>query len=290
MYRIAILGCENSHADAFLNTIIKEKKYPDIEVVGVYSNEPEALERMKKDFGVFCADSYDAFVGKVDGIMITARDGKNHYKYAKPYIPYGIPMFIDKPITSDNAEALAFMKELAANGCRVCGGSTCTNAPLVKELSEKLKDGKCGSVYGGFLRAPVSMTNNYGGFFFYAQHLVEVMMKIFGYYPISVQACQNKNVFSLTVRYEEYDVLAEFVDGDYGYFAYVSSSEGMLGGKYTVDASLYPFELADFYDILTGGEGKTDMRKFIAPVYVISALEKAIETGKEIIVERVGEI
>ena len=114
MYKIAILGCENSHADSFLNFIIKEKKFPDVEVVGVYTDEEEANKRMSENFGVYCAKSFDEFVGKIDGVIITARDGKNHYKYAKPYISSGIPMFIDKPITSDEKEAVAFMKELKA--------------------------------------------------------------------------------------------------------------------------------------------------------------------------------
>ena len=39
MYKIAILGCENSHAKNFLD-LISKGLYPDIEVVGVYSNEP----------------------------------------------------------------------------------------------------------------------------------------------------------------------------------------------------------------------------------------------------------
>ena len=119
MYRIAILGCENSHADAFLNFIIKENLYPDIEVAGVYSNDAEAAAKIQEKFGVYVAKTPDEFVGKVDGIMITARDGAYHYPYAKPYIESGIPMFIDKPITSDEDEAVAFMRDLKSHGCRV---------------------------------------------------------------------------------------------------------------------------------------------------------------------------
>ena len=43
MYKIAILGCENSHANSFLDFIIKDKLYTDIEVVGVYSDDIEPL-------------------------------------------------------------------------------------------------------------------------------------------------------------------------------------------------------------------------------------------------------
>jgi len=30
--------------------------------------------------------NYDDAVGKVDSVIITARHGDNHYKYAKPYL------------------------------------------------------------------------------------------------------------------------------------------------------------------------------------------------------------
>ncbi len=290
MYRIAILGCENSHADAFLTSILVDKKYPDVEVVGVYTNEPEAEERMKKSFGVYCASSYDEFVGKVDGIMITARDGVNHYKYAKPYIAMGIPMFIDKPITSDNDEAVLFMKELKANGCRVCGGSSCACTPHVISLSQTVAGLNKEDIYGGFLRAPVSMKNNYGGFFFYAQHLCEVLMKIFGYYPNSVKAYTNANVTSVVVRYDDYDILAEFVDGNYKYYAYASTSEGMIGGEYPVSSAIYVHEMDNFYSLLKGNEQKISYRDFIAPVFLISAIKEAIDTGVEVKLERSGEI
>ena len=175
MYRVAILGCENSHATTFIDFVINKKAVDDIEFVGVYSNEREAMDNITEKYGIPGAESYDAFVGKVDGIIITARDGKNHYKYAKPYIASGIPMFIDKPITSDEVEAVTFMKDLKSHGCRVVGGSSCPHAPLVHELRDALKGGTSGKVYGGYYRCPISMVNNYGNFFFYAQHLVEVL-------------------------------------------------------------------------------------------------------------------
>lgn len=290
MYKIAILGCENSHADAFLDLILNQKKYTDLEVVGVYSNEAEAVDRMKEKFGVYCAQSYDEFVGKVDGIMITARDGRNHYKYAAPYIASGIPMFIDKPITSDEAEALAFMRELKLHGCKVTGGSSCPHAPYVKELAAKIATTPAGEVYGGYLRAPVSMTNNYGDFFFYAQHLAEVLQSIFGYYPKSVIAKKNAGVITLTVRYDEYDVSAEYVDGNYVYYAAVSTKEGITGSAYTIDGSLYHHELDAFSALLHGEEQPCSYTQLIAPVYFICAIDRAIRSGNEEKLNEIGEI
>ena len=103
MYRIAILGCENSHANTFLNYVIGtkeiEKTYTDIDVVGVYSDDRAAAEKLQEAYGVYVMENYDEFVGKVDGIIVTARHGDNHLKYARPYLESGVSMFIDKPIT-----------------------------------------------------------------------------------------------------------------------------------------------------------------------------------------------
>ena len=79
MYKIAILGCENSHANNFLR-LIADGAYPEIEVIGIYSNEPEAAAAIHEEFGVHVMESYDELVGKLDGLIITARHGDNHYR------------------------------------------------------------------------------------------------------------------------------------------------------------------------------------------------------------------
>ena len=100
MKKIAILGCENSHADTFLSFIYKQKVVDDVEVIGVYSDEEEAARKLNEKFGVAVAGSYDEFVGKVDGIIITARNGKNHLPYAAPYVSSGIPLFSSAAVNS----------------------------------------------------------------------------------------------------------------------------------------------------------------------------------------------
>lgn len=107
MYKIAILGCESTHAKAFLKIIQTNEKYRDIEVVGVFSTYDEEAQKLSKEFNIPVMASFDECVGKVDGMMITARDGKYHYPYAKPYIAAGVPMFLDKPITSTMEDAAA---------------------------------------------------------------------------------------------------------------------------------------------------------------------------------------
>ncbi len=280
MYKIAILGCENTHANAFLDFIIKEKQYSDIEVVGVYSDDAEAMEKLSNEYGVYAAKSYDEFVGKIDGVVITARHGDNHYKYAKPYIESKIPMFIDKPITVSEDDARSFKAELEKNNIKVSGGSMCIYASEVQKFKKDVNEKTYGEVLGGFLRSPVNLNNEYGNFFFYSQHLVQVMCEIFGYYPKSVYAVRNGNIVTGIVRYENYDVNIEFTDGVFTYYAGISCEKDLIIKNYGLDG-LAKKEFDDYYNILKGGEQHFSYDDFFAPVFILNALNRSLENGKE---------
>ena len=63
MKKIAILGCENSHADQFLGFIQNDPRYADAEVVGIYSEEADAAARLAEKYRVNLLDRPDAAVG-----------------------------------------------------------------------------------------------------------------------------------------------------------------------------------------------------------------------------------
>lgn len=279
MFKIAILGCENSHAANFLK-VIRDENIRDVEVVGVYSSYPGEAEKLNAAYGVPVAQSYDAFVGQLDGLIITARHGDEHYRFAKPYLASGIPMFIDKPITASEADARAFSAELKANGVRVSGGSTLKHSGELRQLKALIASGTHGKPIGGFLRAPVDLHSVYGGFSFYAQHLVQMIGELFGYAPKSVRAQQCGRMLTCTLRYSELDVTGLYVDGSYVYHASVAFEKEQVSTPVsTVGAS--GMEFHDFYELLKGGPQPQSYEEFFAPVFIINALERALNSGNE---------
>ena len=289
MFKFAILGCENSHANKFLSFVIKEKLYEDMEAVGVWSDEPEAVQKLVDEFGVYAMKTPDELVGKIDALVVTARRGSDHYKLAKPYIESGIPMFIDKPITSDPAEAVEFMKVLKAGGVKVTGGSSLVHTERIQELKAAVEKDPA-LVFGGFLRAPVQYDSPYDGFYFYSMHLIQSMQEIFGYYPNSVKAFTKGKVYTVVVRYDSFDVVCEFVEGSYFYRAFASVGKSFPGGDIPLADSAFKAEFDCLHDLLVGGEMTQSYRDFIAPVFLCEAIKKSIDTGEEITVERPEEI
>ncbi len=279
MYKIAILGCENSHAKNFL-TLISEGRYPEIEVIGVFSEDAEAAEKLNNDFGVAIMESYDSAVGKVDGIMITARHGDNHYKYAKPYLSSGIPMFIDKPITCSEAEAVEFMKEARANNVRLCGGSTCAHLKETKELAAAVANGEIPEIRGGSVSAPLFIDSEYGGFFFYASHLVEIMTAIFGDGVREIYSDKRDASFDFLAKYDEFNVLGNYIERGHNYSASVYGRKVTRSEKLNFTPDSFTHEMDDMYDLLRGKEMKKSYESFILPVFIMNTILRSAESGK----------
>lgn len=278
MYKIAILGCENSHAKNFLE-LISKGLYPEIEVIGVYSNEPESSEKLNKDYGVAILENYNDAVGKVDGIMITARHGDNHYKYAKPYMDSGIPMFIDKPITCTEAEGIEFMNAAKEKGIRLCGGSTCAALTETLLLAEAVKTSECGELRGGSLACPIQLESPYGGFYFYAQHLVEIMMTIFGANIKRILAHKKENTVTFTADYGDYSVLATYIEKNHYYTVSVYGSKTSISKNLTFTSDSFRHEMDDMLDLLRGNEMKKSYEEFISPVFVINTIIRSMNSG-----------
>lgn len=282
MKKIVILGCENTHANGFLDIITKNPDYADIQVVGVYSEDAEAAKKLNAAYGVPVMATCDELVGQVDGVVVTARHGNKHYEFAKPYIASGVPMFIDKPITIDEDEAVAFMQELKENNILVTGGSMLRFNYLVRHVGDATRKEIAGKTIGGIVRAPLYPTNPNGGFYFYAQHLVEMVMTGFGRFPQAVQCCVDESLNRVVLfHYENFTVTGYYTNGGNEYYSARFSRLGTQGGY--VPTNTGEAQLAEFQEfaqlMYEGGKMVLSYEELIAPVFVMNAIERAAVSG-----------
>ena len=279
MFKTVILGCENSHANSFLNSIKNDPEFSKIEVIGVYSDEKDRAQALCDEFGVSMMESFDEHAGKVDGVIVTARHGDNHLKYALPYIKDGIPFFIDKPFTISCADGEKLCQELAANGCKFTGGSSLKHASKVKELRKERLENKGGKTIGGFIRTPIDLASPYGGLWFYAQHLVEILIEVFGEDVKAVSAHESKVGLSVLFSYEDFDVSALFAEKNYVYYAVRQTEEGALGGAFPVEDECFKGELMEFLKLLTKESDGENAERMMKPVYIMDALQGSLKNG-----------
>ena len=291
MYKIAFLGSENSHAMNFAK-IVKGgyglgDGYPDFEIVGAYGSSPDANEKLKGIGVPYIADNYDEFVGKVDAIMITARHGDNHLKYAEPYFKSGIPMFIDKPFTISEEDALTLARKAKENGCALCGGSVLRVLGDVKGIKKQVlpalkgESETLGRVVGGSVSSPLYYMDNCGGFFFYSQHLVEMILEVFGPDMKSVHAFPKAGGKPVTVvcRYDDFDVTAHFGTKEYTITAH--TQYGMFHTVVDSVTDAFQKEFEEFARTVRYNRMEVSFDTLLRPVFVLNAMNRSIESGKE---------
>ncbi len=280
MKKVALLGVENSHAKTFLQ-FHQQGRFPEVEVYGVYSEDIEACKKLNDEFGVKIMETLDEAVGKVDGIIVTARHGAKHYAYAKPYIDTCKTMFIDKPITIDTDEAIKFMQELEANNVRINGGSALKYIDFIQELKSE-HEAAPEETIGGLFRAPILLDNPNGGFFFYAQHLAQMVMTVFGNYPKSVSAFNVNNCINVIFHYDNFNVNGIYSsDNFYQAGRFVKNEAKIQQLVIRSDSPCFFIEFEEFYNILLGKEQEQSYKDFIAPVFVLDAINRAMQSGKE---------
>jgi len=280
MIRIGIFGAENSHAMAFSRIFNGEDpRYADLKVVAVGGEEEAAARAVMQECGV---ENYvscpEEMIGLVDAVMITSRDGALHAGYARPFLEMGMPVFIDKPFTRDIAEAEEVISICRRTGARIMGGSSVKLVSDVKDLEAAAKDVQNGRRIGGSVWAPVSMHNAYGDFWFYAAHLTEVCLRIFGM-PQRIQAFRNGDDITCIARYADCDMSLHFTEGAYQYGAAVLMEKGAF--THPIDISdCYALEAEEFAHLARGGNMPETFDQLIAPVRMMEAIVRSLESGK----------
>ena len=293
MKRIGIIGAENSHAEAFtkmINTPDNAAGDPllnDLRIVGVYGPDPINAGKIAcLDKVEFQADRPEDFFGRVDAMMILNRKGSLHAGYAMPFIEQGIPLFIDKPVTSDPKEAQLLLSAAQQKGVPICGGSSLKysrNLPELKELTGALLREK--EYISAVINYPADLHSEYDGFYFYGPHLVEMTLSVFGHKVKTVKAMEQHGVVTALLGYEDFSVNLVFTPGttDAGCLLFC---KGKANIYFPIDTSgTYEAEVTHFARMLHTGEMPQSYEELAKPVYVIDALLRSLSSGSEISIE-----
>lgn len=285
MFRIGILGTENSHADGFseiFNGFREDcrEEFSDMQVTAVGGLYPEASRALCEKYRIeTILNDPKEMARHVDAVMVTARDGRYHGMYARPFLEAGIPAFIDKPFTSDPAEAAALARLARERKVPLTGGSSLKYCADVIRAGE-FAAANAPSVLGGDVTAPVSMHNEYGGFWFYSAHLVEICLKVFGFRPEWVWTTQTEKGLTGILHYSAYDVTIHFMESAYHYSATVITKDAIRFQPISLaDAALE--ESRSFARMLRGEGMDYGYEELVLPVFVLSAIEKSLVTGEK---------
>jgi predicted dehydrogenase len=198
MFKIGILGSDNSHADRFseiLNLPDHPSYLPDsgAEVVAIWGQEAERTQQVAQNSQIATiVENPTDMIGQVDAVICVTRHGGLHLELVTPYLEAGIPTFVDKPLAVDPADARAIVTLAQQHNVPFTSFSTVRFSADTRGYLAEVE--KLGDVRTGVYTGPASRRNIYGGMIFYAIHSIELMLAVQGTGVQWVQAVEGPAV------------------------------------------------------------------------------------------------
>ena len=290
MFRIGVIGGECSHAEYFAYYFNQknekgEYNFPNYRVTAISGHYKKDNEIIAEKFNV--EKVYDNpldMLDKVDAIMITARDGKFHYEFVKPFLEKGIPAFIDKPITTDYEQAKELVKVAKDNNALLCGGTNLKYSKHVIDFAKIVKENRK-SVFGGHIITPILTNCEWSGFWFYASHLVEVCLLIYGKDIKSLYATNNNGNVTVVFDYEGFSVVGQYANECVNCYQMTVILQDKNISNPIDDGVCIDVGCEKFIEMIESKKMEESYEDLIYPVYIIEKIIESYTTNKKVAVE-----
>lgn len=291
MFRIGILGSDNCHALEFskLCNLCDENgkyEYEDVRVVAIYgfNDDPDHTAQVAKEGNVpLIVNCPEEMLGIVDAVMVVYRDGKYHLDDVMPFIEKGYPVWMDKPVVASPEDAKRLAEAIKKNNALVTGGSTLKYTYEVRGIRNKIDGGSLGRVSAGFVNFPANLKSQYSGVYFYASHLCEICLAIFGYDAKAVYtSVVDDGNFNVLVSYEDKEITMNFNEyTNNRFFALALGTGGMATAEIDL-ANFFKFGFEKFIQMVNEKKMPLTTEQLLMPVYMTAAIERSIAEGRKV--------
>jgi predicted dehydrogenase len=288
MFRLGIVGSDNSHAEAFsklanLDEGMNGLRIEDCRVTHIYGTDPKRTEEVARNGKIpKIVAKAEEMIGAVDGVVCVWRHGGRHLPDTLPFLKAGVPAFVDKPLACSVADAEQLVDAAEKAKVGFTSFSTLRYAKNVVDYINSLK-GTAGPLMAGVSSGPAELDSEYGGIFFYGIHEVELMNVVWGYGCESVKATEHNRNVVVACKFGNGALVTLNLMGNATY-AFHLVAFGKDGWKeHTVDSSTCYFDGMKVYlDTMKTGKWPLTRAQLIEPVRILSAIEKSLKENREV--------
>ena len=289
MKSIGIIGAENSHTIAIATEINVKKNFDGFAVTHVWGETDElATEASHQGQIPHIVTDPTEMIGKIDAIICDHRHPKYHLDSVREFVANGIPAFVDKPFCYRSERGREFLESARKTGTPVTSFSVMSHQKSFLAFIEEIKT--IGSISAGTTYGACDLKSPYGGVFFYGLHQVDMALHAFGANVDKVSVIQNVEGHAIgQLFYPDGKIVAlHFIkEGVSGFAISAAGTDGYVHRTLTRDESTHRCGVEIITRMFETGIEPIPHGEILAPILVLEALERSIESGK---IERVGPI
>lgn len=282
MIRIALLGSDSTHTEAFASLV----NGPDAplrelgRVVSIWGEDRSETAAKAEKLGIekVCGAPEQA-LENADFAMVIGRFADAHPAPARVALTAGLPVFVDKPFTVTRSEGLELAELAVRSGARLCSASPLRFAPETAELKRAVSQGTGPAVV--VTTAPANCTDlgddpRLDTAAFYGVHAVEILLEVF-----------QDGMWETEVRYRPEDIRVDIAFPDRGkavlhlirdlpelYTLDAYGPAGALRRQVTLDGGYYLQEMQFLLERFALGRGGIDVQATCRGIALLGELDR----------------
>lgn len=277
---VAIAGIENSHAWEIVRYLnVDRPAGVPVRVTALVAGEREHTAELAELGGIeTIVDSAIELRDRIDALIVTSRDGALHRDLAVPFLEVGIPVWVDKPLAANVADADDILFAAERGGAALTSSSALRWVPDTRELAESL--GEVGELQTLTLTGPADPDSEYSGIFFYGIHLADVAQRLLPGLPTDIDIRTTQNAIVARYRVAGILVTLEFVrpdsDGRVPFRATVAGRHGVIGREIHLSENYVQPGVNAFAEMLESGMPPIPAEQMRAPIELLQAIRNGI--------------
>lgn len=281
MIRIAFLGSDSTHAEAFANRInpLDAPFHARARVVSIWGEDASQAAAKAAALGIdrIAASLADALIG-VDLAMVIGRFGESHFAATMAALEAGVPTFVDKPFTVNSVEARRLAAMARERGVPLGSASPLRFAREVGVLKSQIAaDGGWECIAAA---VPASCTDlgpdpRLNSAFFYGIHGLEMLLELAGHDISDTAISYGSRAISVRIEFMTgRSALFELIRNApefYEIAAYTKATARRL--NIALDGSYYEAELEALLGNFANADGFVPLDSTLAAVELLERIE-----------------
>lgn len=287
MRSIGLVGVNTSHADAFTRIFNgTQEEAPRIDsarITHVWAGEhAERLAELEEKFGPYDnhVEDPEDLIGVVDGVLVVDNTGlgATHAKLARPFIAAGMPVFVDKPMTTVYADAVELF-DLAEQH----------NAPLMSTSALRFPVELDRNAIGALGKLSAIVSVGPEEWFDYGVHIVEVTGAVTDDAPLSVHRFAQDKKDVAVVEYETGLVAVIMTLRDAGYLFHINvyGEKGHLDFSVDDFMGFYTNEMKAFAEMMETRKMPLRREQTLAVMAILHAGNKSAQEGRKVMISEI---
>lgn len=275
MFRIALVGTENSHAREIIHHLNAHPITDAARIVALVGDDDEHNRALTTAGGITqLVPTSTELIGTVDALIVTNRDGARHREHAVPFLDAGVPVWVDKPLAASTADARAILDAASRTSTPVTSYSAVRWLADAEALAQGTQ--KVGELQAVTVTGPADPASEYGGIFFYGIHAADLAQRLAPGEPGPVHTEQTEA--AVIARYRSNGVLVTLQlvqptdTGRVPFHAEIVGREGIVSHDVRLDAEYVVPGLKVFLDLLATGKAPLDDATLLAPITVLEQI------------------